>query len=112
MTTATVRGKQARYRGECKHAADAEVREHERSLPSAGLCSPTEARQPEMSRWKVALSMASNVCCVVGVVAVNKHVQIYHGFGASTPKLSASGTECCRQEHARSASASTTRCTR
>ena len=37
-----------------------------------------------MPRWKIALSMLGNVCCVVGVVAANKHVQVHHGFGASS----------------------------
>jgi hypothetical protein len=32
-------------------------------------------------RWKYALMMVTNVSCVVGIVGVNKFVQVHYGFG-------------------------------
>ena len=36
--------------------------------------------RPLLSGWETALSMAGNVGFVVGVVTLNKHVQVHHGF--------------------------------
>ena len=39
--------------------------------------------QRNVPPWKVALAMVSNVGSVVGLVAMNKYIQKFHGFGAS-----------------------------